>query len=96
MKLFEKLAGDIERRIRSGVYRPDDRLPSLRQASQQRKVSVTTVLRAYLLLESRGLVVSRPQSGFFVHSAPADDHGSGVGSGAVMPASAATPLALSA
>ena len=79
MKLFEKLADDIERQIGNGVYRADDRLPSLRQSSQQRKVSITTVLRAYLLLESRGLIASRPQSGFFVRSGPADGSVSGSG-----------------
>jgi len=66
MKLYEKLADDIQRQIRKGVYRDGDRLQSVRQTSQARKISITTVIRAYLLLESRGLVVSRPQSGFFV------------------------------
>ncbi|XHS80202.1 PLP-dependent aminotransferase family protein [Burkholderiaceae bacterium UC74_6] len=66
MKLYEKLADDVEAQIRSGVYRLGDRLQSVRQTSQQRQISITTVLRAYLLLESRGLVRSRPQSGFYV------------------------------
>lgn len=67
MKLYEQLANDIETQIRRGVYRQGDRLQSVRQTSQQRGVSITTVIRAYLLLESRGLVLSRPQSGFFVN-----------------------------
>lgn len=66
MKLYEKLANDIERLIRQGVYRHGDRVPSIRQASQQHRLSITTVLHAYLLLESRGLLESRPQSGYFV------------------------------
>lgn len=66
MKLYEQLAADIDSQIRQGVLRPGDRLPSVRQASQQRQLSISTVLRAYLLLESQGLVQSRPQSGFFV------------------------------
>ncbi|WP_028223319.1 aminotransferase-like domain-containing protein [Paraburkholderia oxyphila] len=66
MKLYEKLAEDIESLIRKGVYRPGDRVPSVRQASQQHRLSITTVIRAYLLLESRGVLESRPQSGFFV------------------------------
>lgn len=73
MKLYEKLAEEIEDLIRKGVYRHGDRLQSVRQASQQRKVSITTVLRAYLLLESRGLIASRPQSGYFVHLPGAAD-----------------------
>jgi DNA-binding transcriptional MocR family regulator len=67
MKLYEKLADDIEKSIRQGVYRHGERLPSVRQTSQQHRLSITTVIRAYLQLESRGLIVSRPQSGYFVH-----------------------------
>ncbi|MDR0244612.1 MAG: winged helix-turn-helix domain-containing protein, partial [Burkholderia sp.] len=66
MKLYEKFANDIERLIRQRVYRHGDRVPSVRQASQQHRISITTVLHAYLLLESRGLLESRPQSGYFV------------------------------
>ncbi|HYS62272.1 MAG TPA: PLP-dependent aminotransferase family protein [Paraburkholderia sp.] len=67
MNLYEKLADDIERLIRQGVYHHGERLPSVRQTSQQHRISVTTVIRAYLLLESRGLLTSRPQSGYFVN-----------------------------
>ncbi|WP_152910708.1 MULTISPECIES: GntR family transcriptional regulator, partial [Burkholderia cepacia complex] len=35
MKLYEKFANDVERLIRQGVYRHGDRVPSVRQASQQ-------------------------------------------------------------
>ncbi|MEW6340730.1 MAG: PLP-dependent aminotransferase family protein [Paraburkholderia sp.] len=66
MKRYEKLAEDIETLIHQGVYRPGDRIPSVRQASQQHRISITTVIRAYLLLESRGILESRPQSGYFV------------------------------
>ncbi|WP_020071417.1 aminotransferase-like domain-containing protein [Paraburkholderia caledonica] len=66
MTLYEKLADDIETVVRNGVYRPGDRVPSVRQASQQHRISITTVIRAYLLLESRGVLESRPQSGYFV------------------------------
>jgi len=72
MKLYESLAADIETQIRKGVYHFGERLPSVRQTSQQRQISVTTVIRAYLLLESRGLIASRPQSGYFVTLRPGD------------------------
>ncbi|RQS47766.1 PLP-dependent aminotransferase family protein, partial [Burkholderia sp. Bp8984] len=48
--------------------------PSVRQASQQHRISITTVLHAYLLLESRGLLESRPQSGYFVNLRNDDGH----------------------
>ena len=73
MKRYEQLADDLQAQIERGV--PGERIPSVRQASRQQQLSVTTVLRAYLVLESRGLIESRPQSGYFVRaraSAPAE------------------------
>ncbi len=67
MNLYEKLADDIEKLIRQGVYRHGERLPSVRQTSQQHRISVSTAIHAYLLLESRGLLTARPQSGYFVN-----------------------------
>jgi DNA-binding transcriptional MocR family regulator len=64
--LYESLAADLTGLIASGTFRPGDRLPSVRQLSLQRKVSVSTVLQAYLLLEDRGLIEARPQSGYYV------------------------------
>jgi DNA-binding transcriptional MocR family regulator len=64
--LYEDLAGDLARLVAKGTLSPGDRLPSVRQLSQQRRVSVSTVLQAYLLLENRGLVETRPQSGHYV------------------------------
>ncbi|MGE8690203.1 MAG: PLP-dependent aminotransferase family protein [Achromobacter sp.] len=66
MTRYEKLADEIEGLIRKNVYQEGDKLQSVRQASRQRGLSITTVTRAYLLLESRGLVASKPQSGYFV------------------------------
>ena len=66
MKRYEKLAEDLATQIERGVYRPGERIPSVRQASSQHRLSITTVLRAYVILESRGLIESRPQSGYFV------------------------------
>ncbi|MCY0386132.1 PLP-dependent aminotransferase family protein [Robbsia sp. Bb-Pol-6] len=70
MTLFEKLAADIEELIQRGVFLPGERLPSIRQTGKHRRLSITTVVRAYLLLEGRGLVESRPQSGYFVRATP--------------------------
>jgi DNA-binding transcriptional MocR family regulator len=43
----------------------------VRQTSQHHNLSVSTVIRAFLLLESQGLIESRPQSGYFVRRKPA-------------------------
>lgn len=66
LPLYEALAGEIEAQIGEGTLVPGERVPSVRRLSRTRRVSVTTVLRAYLLLERRGALEARPQSGFYV------------------------------
>lgn len=53
--------------IAAGQLRPGDRLPSVREARARRGISASTVFQAYQLLERDGLVVARPQSGFYVN-----------------------------
>lgn len=67
--LYQEVAGKVRSLIADGVYRPGDRIPSVRQLSRQLKVSVTTVVDAYRLLEDIGVVHARPQSGFYVRAA---------------------------
>lgn len=64
--LYAKVAEALGELIQSGVWRPGDRIPSVRKASHQHQVSLTTVVQAYLMLENQGLVEARPKSGFFV------------------------------
>ncbi len=70
MKLYEKLAADIAASIDSGLLKPGDRLPSVRQASSHRQVSPATVFEAYYRLEAQGLIQARPRSGYFVAPRP--------------------------
>lgn len=65
--LYERLAGDLELSIRHGALAHGEKLPSLRELSKERAISVSTVIQAYLLLEARGLVEARDRSGFYVH-----------------------------
>lgn len=71
MKRYEVLADDIARSIQSGLLKPGDRLPSVRETCAARKISPSTVFQAYYLLEGRGLVESRPRSGYYVAREPA-------------------------
>ncbi len=68
--LYEQVASELSELIRMGTFRPGERLPSVRQLSRQRKISITTVLQAYMLLENQGLIESRPQSGYYVRAKP--------------------------
>ena len=64
--LYEQVASELADLIRQGTFRPGERIPSVRQLSRQRKISITTVLQAYMVLENQGLIETRPQSGYYV------------------------------
>lgn len=64
--LYDRLAQTLSQMIEQGVLRPGERLPSVRTLSRRRGVSISTVLQAYRLLEDRGLLEARPQSGYYV------------------------------
>src|SRR5262245_46595158 len=64
--LYEKVARLIESQIASGTLRGNERIPSVRTMSRSARVSVSTVVQAYLRLESAGVIEARPQSGFYV------------------------------
>jgi DNA-binding transcriptional MocR family regulator len=66
--LYEKIADGITKLIRQGTYRAGERIPSVRQMSKQQDVSISTVLQAYLVLENRGLIEAKPQSGYYVRT----------------------------
>jgi DNA-binding transcriptional MocR family regulator len=64
--LYAGLADSLQQLIEQGTLRPGHRVPSVRRMSLQRDVSISTVLQAYTLLESRGFIEARPQSGYYV------------------------------
>ena len=64
--LYEQVADRIQELIKQKTLQPGDRLPSVRKLREQLSVSVSTVMEAYRLLEDRGLITVRPQSGYYV------------------------------
>lgn len=63
---YEVLADLIAGLVAQGTLLPGSRAPSLRDISRQQRTSLTTALQAYRLLEDRGVLEARPQSGFYV------------------------------
>jgi len=70
MSLYGQLADQLQQQIASGVWQAGERIPSIRQSCKIHHLSPMTVLQAYQLLESRGLILARPQSGYYVKAAP--------------------------
>ncbi|XPV75641.1 MAG: PLP-dependent aminotransferase family protein [Desulfovibrio sp.] len=64
---YRAVESHIIRLLDSGALNSGDKLPSLRGLSRSLRVSVSTVNQAYLELEKRGVIESKPRSGFFVN-----------------------------
>lgn len=63
---YQELVEQLKRQIKSGIWHPGDKLPSLRRQSEHSGLSLMTVLHAYQILESQGWVTSQPRSGYRV------------------------------
>jgi len=65
--LYAQVKNRIEELIKSGVLKPNTKLPSTRELASSLRVSRNTVLQAYELLEAEGLVYSGVGKGTFVN-----------------------------
>ena len=63
---YQQVADQLTRLIKEGVFSPGAAAPSVRKLSRQWNVSISTILKAYYILEAQGLLVARPRSGFYV------------------------------
>lgn len=66
--LYHQLADDLAQAIIGGTLQPGARLPSVRRTAHSRALSLNTVVAAYRMLEDRGLIEARPQSGYYVRA----------------------------
>lgn len=77
--LYHQLADSFAAAIHQGTLKPGKRLPAIRRVAQTHQISINTVLNAWQMLEDRGLIEARPQSGYYVRSVlpavtPAEPH----------------------
>jgi DNA-binding transcriptional MocR family regulator len=68
--LYEEVADKIAKQIETGTLKPGEKVPSVRKLNSQMGVSISTVLQSYRLLEDKGLIEARPQSGYYVRLRP--------------------------
>ncbi|MEQ9866115.1 PLP-dependent aminotransferase family protein [Pectobacterium aroidearum] len=78
MYIYERLAEELANAIINGQLPHGARLQSVRDFALMHQVSINTVKTVYRLLEDRGLISARPQSGYYVnHSLPEQPHSNG-------------------
>jgi DNA-binding transcriptional MocR family regulator len=66
LPLYQRIAEQIDAAIDTGALKSGDRLPSVRQLSEQHRVSMATAVAAYRVLEDRLRIEARPKSGYYV------------------------------
>ncbi|MEM7383418.1 MAG: PLP-dependent aminotransferase family protein [Verrucomicrobiota bacterium] len=64
--LYQQVADRVVLMMKKGTLKVGDRIPSIRQMREQMSVSMATVMQGYQLLEDRGLIEAKPQSGYYV------------------------------
>ena len=64
--LYLQVAVGIEKMIADDVLKIGDKLPSVRVLSEEYGISMGTAFQAYYHLEGKGLIESRPKSGYYV------------------------------
>lgn len=69
--LYRQIVDQVKVLVATGKLKLGDRLPSVRQLSEQLVINPTTVQRAYLDLETAGVIESRHGQGSFIAAGPA-------------------------
>src|SRR5688572_19181224 len=64
--LYLQVAEGLEKMIGEDVLKIGDKLPSVRVLSNEYGISMGTAFQAYYHLEGKGLIESRPKSGYYV------------------------------
>jgi DNA-binding transcriptional MocR family regulator len=64
--LYMQVAVGIEKMISDDILKIGDKLPSVRVLSEEYGISMGTAFQAYYHLEGKGLIESRPKSGYYV------------------------------
>ena len=65
--VYVSFANKMAAMIDSGIYKAEDKLPSIRSLHKENGLSIGTVLQAFNYLMDKGLIVSREKSGYFVN-----------------------------
>lgn len=66
--VFEATLSIMEERIKNGIWRPGDRLPTLQKLSKDLNVSISTLREVLRILESRNIITIEQGRGTFVRT----------------------------
>ncbi len=72
MPIYEQLVENISKMVLSGVFMPNDPIPSVRQLASELGINPNTIQKAYSELERRGIIYSVKGRGSFVSDSIGD------------------------
>ena len=64
--VYQQIIDQVKRDIALGRLIKDEKLPTVRQLARQLTINPNTIAKAYRLLESEGIIVTKPGSGAFI------------------------------
>jgi GntR family transcriptional regulator len=64
--MYKQVTDQIKDAITSGLLKPEEKLPSIREMSKELKISMITIKRAYADLENEGYIITRSGMGSYV------------------------------
>lgn len=64
--IYEQIAEYVCEKVLNGEYKPEDKIPSVREFGIQLAVNPNTVMRAYEYLERNGIIYSKRGIGFLI------------------------------
>ena len=77
--IYEQIMDELRKMIISGVFAPDEKLPSVRELAQELAINPNTIQRAYRELELTGYIYSVAGKGNFAAGRHEVDEGRAAG-----------------
>jgi len=72
MPIYEQVVNNFKRLITTGLLKPGDRVPSVRELAKALTCNPNTVQKAFRELESQGYIYTVPGQGSFISEPPAE------------------------
>ena len=66
MPIYEQIVLEVERLVTLEVLKPNEQIPSIRELACMLSINPNTVKKAYDILESKGIIISKSTKGCFI------------------------------
>lgn len=73
--IYVQIIDQIKHMIATGVLRPDNQLPTVRQLATDLRVNFNTIARAYRMLDDEGLISTQHGRGTYILPLPSEKNG---------------------